>query len=320
MSDIRLDDIIKDARSIAISGHVRPDGDCVGSCLGVYNYITAYYPEKEVSVILESIPDVFHFLSGSDKVETASDEKKIYDLFIALDCGEIGRLGDSGHYFTDAKHTLCVDHHISNKDFADINYVFPKASSTCELIGELIDNDKITKEIAECLYTGIVTDTGLFQFQSTHRSTMNFAGFLMDKGIDYPWIADTVFFAKSLTRGKITAVAWDHARLFADGKIIGSYVSREDMNKLDALPKHMEGISNDLRSTRGVELSIFVYPLPDGAFKGSARSVKTFDCAAFASKYNGGGHIRAAGFSLTGDDPESLVEMLCNEAATQMKD
>ena len=107
------------ANSIAISGHIRPDGDCVGSCMGLYLYVTEYYPEKEVSVYLEEIPNTLKFMKGTEQIQHEIPEGKEYDLFIALDCGDSGRLGFSKELLEHAEHTFCVDHHVSNQAFAE---------------------------------------------------------------------------------------------------------------------------------------------------------------------------------------------------------
>ena len=155
----KLDEILAGKKSVGLAGHVRPDGDCVGSTLGVYNYIRKYYPDVDVRLYLEPIPNIFKFLNFSSEIRSDYEESVVFDLFIAMDCGDEKRLGNAARYFQEAKHTACIDHHVSNQSFAEENYIFPDASSTCELICELLDTEKITKEIAECLYTGMVTDT-----------------------------------------------------------------------------------------------------------------------------------------------------------------
>ena len=146
---ISLDSYLDGITTVAISGHIRPDGDCVGSCLAVYNYICDNYPDVMADLYLEPIPEKFLFLKNAEKIRHVkeTDGKKEYDLFIALDCGDAGRLGLSGRYFEVAKSTFCVDHHISNQSFADFNYIFPNASSTSELVYQMMDPEKITKEI-----------------------------------------------------------------------------------------------------------------------------------------------------------------------------
>ena len=159
-----LKEVLKHVKTVAIGGHVRPDGDCVGSCLGLYQYIKENYEEIQADVYLEDIPDSFHFIKAAKEIRHEVPDKKEYDLFIVLDCGDKERLGFSKALFEHAKETFCVDHHISNLAFADQNYIFPEASSTSELVYRLLDLEKITKETAECLYLGIVHDTGAVSY------------------------------------------------------------------------------------------------------------------------------------------------------------
>ncbi|MQN00634.1 MAG: bifunctional oligoribonuclease/PAP phosphatase NrnA [Lachnospiraceae bacterium] len=314
---MKLDDYLKDVKTMAVSGHIRPDGDCIGSVLGVYNYIRKTHSDIQIIPYLEPVPGDFLFLPGVDKLKRANKfDTTNYDLFVACDCGDISRLGDSGVYFTNAVKTICIDHHETSGHFADINYVFPEASSTCELIGEIIDNDKIDRDIAECLYTGIVTDTGCFQYNSTHRSTMEFAGELMEKGIDYSFIVDHVFYERSEKQFRMLGVAINNAELFDGGKVIGSYVTLDQMKKYDAAPKNMEGVVSTLRSVSGVVVAFFMYPTENGEYKVSARGADdTVDLSKLAAEFGGGGHKRAAGFSLDGDDPKAMVSMLAEKVA-----
>ena len=129
-----LDDFLKEAGTVAVAGHIRPDGDCVGSCLAAYNYIKTYYPNVRVDLYLQEIPNIFKFMARSEEILHDTSTDNVYDLFLSLDCGDTGRLGGAAAIFDRAKKTVCVDHHISNQSFADENYVFPDASSTSELI------------------------------------------------------------------------------------------------------------------------------------------------------------------------------------------
>ena len=165
---IVLNDVLKGKHSVAIGGHIRPDGDCVGSTLGLYLYLTTYYPEIETDLYLEEIPEAFQMMGHRDVPKHEIVEGKVYDLFVSLDCGDERRLGFSEPVFQKAKETLCVDHHISNESFADTNYIVPDASSTSELVFRLLDEEKITEEIASFLYMGIVHDTGVFQLSLIH--------------------------------------------------------------------------------------------------------------------------------------------------------
>ena len=131
--------MLQKAQTVAIGGHERPDGDCIGSCMGMYRYIKNNYPEIQVDLYLEPIADKFRFIRGTEDILSEIDEEKRYDLFISLDCGDRARLGFSEPLFCSAAHTLCIDHHVSNGSFAEENYIFPDASSASELVYELLD-------------------------------------------------------------------------------------------------------------------------------------------------------------------------------------
>ena len=208
-----LDSQLEGVQRVAIAGHVRPDGDCVGSCLATYNYIKDNYPQIQVDLYLEPIPNIFKFLKRSEEIIHECTEHESYDLFIAQDCGDTGRLGEAAQYFTAAKKTICIDHHISNQSFADENYIFPYASSASELVFELLDEKKISKEIAECIYVGIIHDTGVFQYSSTSAKTMNVAGRLMNMGIDFTEIVDKTFYTKTYQQNRIMGQALVQSRL-----------------------------------------------------------------------------------------------------------
>lgn len=319
MLSMTLAEQLDKAGSVAIAGHVKPDGDCVGSTLAVYNYIKTYYSDIEVALYLEPIPNIFKFLKSSDEINSTYDKEQQYDLFIAMDCGDIGRLGQAEKYFTSAKKTFCIDHHISNESFADVNYIFPEASSTSELVYDLMEEDRITKEIAECIYVGIVHDTGVFQYSCTSSKTMNVAGHLMDKGIDFSRIVDETYFKKTYEQNRILGQALVDSRLTLDGKCISTVVSAEEMEAFGVLPKHLEGIVQQLRVTKGVEAAIFLYENPDGSYKVSMRSGGKVDVAAILMKYKGGGHKRAAGATMH-MDANQILSIITQDVKKQLED
>ena len=318
--NLNLDEKISAAQSVAIAGHVKPDGDCVGSCLAVCQYIRRYFPQKQVQVFLEPIPRIFSFLEYAGDIREASEEEGRYDLFIALDCGDLQRLGGAAPLFKNAASTLCIDHHVSNRSFAEVNYVMPEASSTCELVYDLLPKERITREIAESLYTGLVTDTGVFQYSCTSESTMRAAGDLMSRGIDFTGIVNRVFFQKTFVQQRIMGRALMNARLYVCGelRIIASALTPEEMAGCGALPKHLEGIVSQLQNTKDVEASLFLYPMERGVYKASIRSSRIVDAAAIAVKYQGGGHVRAAGCSLAGEDPWKMAEELIEDIRGQI--
>ena len=315
---INLDLLLAEISTVAISGHIKPDGDCVGSCLAVYNYIKTYYPKLQVDLYLDAIPNIFTFLSRTEEIKSDRSLDTQYDLFISLDCGSLDRLGESQKYFDSAYHTLNIDHHISNNFFGEYHYVVPEASSTSELVFNLLSKERITKEIAECIYTGIVHDTGVFQYSCTGRSTMEAAGFLMECGINYPKIVSETFFMKTFCQNKILGVALGKSRLHLNGSCISAIITKEDMNACDTVLKDLEGIVSQLRSTKGVETALFVYQTGENEYKVSCRSAEYVDVSAIAVKYGGGGHKRAAGLTMTGE-PEKIVNQLVKEVEMAME-
>lgn len=308
---------LKGIRSVVILGHVRPDGDCVGSCLATWNYLRTWFPQIEADVYLEPIPNIFRFLNGADQIRHDLKEEKNYDLCIVQDCGDTARLGDAVHFFEMAKKSICIDHHISNVSFAEENYIFPKASSTSELIFDLIGEKAVTKEIAECIYVGMVHDTGVFQYNSTSAKTMNTAGKLMEKGIDFTKIVDETFYTKTYNQNRIMGKALMESRLHLDGVCISAVVTLEDMKAFDVLPKHLDGIVNQLRVTKDVEVAVFLYQNEKENYKVSMRSNGKVDVAKIAMCYGGGGHKMAAGVTMEGS-AESILEKICEKVKEQL--
>lgn len=317
---MQLDALLDGVKSIAIAGHIRPDGDCVGSCLATYNYIHSYNPTIDVRVFLEPIPNIFKFLSGADLIEEAANCSNSFDLCIVLDCGDASRLGDAYKFFETAKHTVCIDHHVSNQSFADENKIVPDASSASELVYDCMNPDKVTKEIAECIYTGLIHDTGVFQYSCTSAHTMEIAGRLMDFGIDYPGIVDRTFYEKTYAQNRILGQALLNSRLYEKEKCIASVISQQEMESFGVLPKHLDGIVSQLRITKEVEVAIFLYGLEPGSYKVSTRCKGDLvDLSKIAMKYHGGGHKKAAGFTVEGEDPWKLIDGIVADVAAQYK-
>ena len=291
---------IEAANSIAIAGHVRPDGDCVGSCMGLYNYIKDNYEDKSVSVYMEDMGDGFAYIQRMDEVKHEVSTEEMPELFIVLDVSDEARIGVAYDMFKKSENTICIDHHISNQGLAMENVIEPDASSACEVLYKLLDDEKISKPAAEALYTGIIHDSGVFKYSSTSAETMNIAGRLMSKGIDFTSIIDEGFYAKSYVQNQIMGKALLESVRFLDGKCIFSAVSLSDMEFYGATPKDLGGIVEQLRLTEGVECAIFLYETEHLKYKVSLRSKKYLDVNKVAGYFGGGGHVRAAGCSMEG--------------------
>ena len=295
-----LNSALSKATTVAISGHVRPDGDCVGSCMGLYQYVKNNYPNIQVDVYLEEIPNSLKLFEITKEIKHTVQEDKIYDLFIALDCGDVKRLGFSGVLFENAKETLCIDHHVSNQSFADNNYIVPDASSTSELVYRLIDKELINTEIAECLYLGIVHDTGVFQYSCTAPETMEAAADLMRRNIRANEIINKTFYEKTYAQNQILGRALLESIVFMNGKCIVSWVTKKMMDFYCVTPKDLDGIVSQLRVTQGVEVAMFLYETAPMEFKVSLRATNDVDVSKIAQRFGGGGHKKAAGVTMSG--------------------
>lgn len=294
-----LEQMLEQTGSVVILGHVRPDGDCLGSTLGLYHYIQTNYPVIRAAVYLEESSPKFGYLAGYDAILHETDEER-YELCICLDCGDEERLGSFGVFLANASKSLCLDHHITNTRFCEVNLVSENASSTCEVLFEQLDEEKIDKAAAECLYTGLIHDTGVFKYSCTSARTMEIAGKLMAKGIDFGSIIDNSFYKKTYVQNQILGRALLESITFLDGKCIFSALRQSEMEFYGVNGKDMDGIIDQLRLTEGVEVAIFMYQTGPQEFKVSLRSQNAVDVSRIASYFGGGGHVRAAGCTMSG--------------------
>lgn len=315
---INLEDTFHNVRTVAIAGHIRPDGDCIGSCLALYLYIKVNFPNLQTEVYLEPISDKFYYLKGADKIINSFQNEKEYDLFISLDSSDKERLGYAAKLFDKAKKTLCIDHHISNLKFADDNYVLPDASSTCEVLFGLFDNEKIDRDIAEALYTGIIHDTGVFKHSNTTPVTFEAAAKLIAKGIPFSKIIDETFYQKTYVQNQILGRALLESIIFMDGRCIYTAVTKSEMDFYGITGKDMDGIIDQIRITKDVECAIFIYETGLHEYKVSMRSNDYVDVSKIASLFGGGGHIRAAGCTMVGTEHD-VINNLAAQIEKQMK-
>lgn len=300
MQERKLMELAEAAGTIAIVGHVRPDGDCVGSCLAVCNYITEQYPEKTVDVYLETPPAKFSYLKQFERICSDPETGKQYDLCICLDSGDRERLGKNVVYLDTAKTSICIDHHITNQGYAAANFVKADASATCELLYDFLDEEKISKEVAECIYTGILHDTNVFKNSNTTERTMQVAGAMMAKGINFSSIIDESFYKKTYVQNQIMGRAVLESVLFLDGKCIFSVVRKQDMDFYGVEASDLDGIVDQLRVTDGVEVAIFLHETENHVYKVSMQLQQLCKCEQGRIVFGGGGHVRAAGCTMSG--------------------
>ena len=298
-NNVRIKDFLGDVKKLGIVGHVRPDGDCIGSCMGLYLYMKENYPEIETHVYMEEIKGKFDYIEDIDKAENEISDTD-FDLFISIDLSDTDRMAVAGEIFAKTDNTLCIDHHISNTRFAKYNHVVPGASSACEVVYDMLEEDKISKKTATALYTGIIHDSGVFKYESTTEHTMNIAGKLMSLGVEFPAIIDEGFYEKTYVQNQILGRALLESILLLNGKCIFSAINKPEMEFYGVTPKEMGGVVEQLRLTAGVDCAIFMYETEHMEYKVSLRSKKYVDCNAVAGYFGGGGHVRAAGCTMRG--------------------
>lgn len=306
-------DLVKDAETIAIAGHVNPDGDCTGSTLAMYNYLK--HTGKTIDVYLEPIGREFRDLPGADSIKNEVEDK-VYDVFFMMDLGDTDRIGVASKLFETAKKTICIDHHITSKGVADENFILPTLSSTCEIVFEMMDVELITKDVATCLYTGIIHDTGVFHHSCTSKRTMEIAGELMAKGIDFGHIIDHNFYSRTYKQNQVLGRCLMESLLLWDGVGIVSYVTQKELDFYMVSNSDLGGIIDQLRLTEGVKVAIFIHEKEPHTYKVSMRStVPDIDVSNVAAFFGGGGHKMAAGCTI----PSGKVHDVINNITKQLQ-
>ena len=294
------------AKRIGISGHIRPDGDCIGACMGLYLYLKKEIPQADVQVFLEKPADIYGCISGIGDVDSAYGEQEPFDVFFALDTSD-DRLGEAQPYFEKAGKRINIDHHISNAGgCGEKNFVDPHASSTSELIYRLIGKEGTDREIAEALYMGMAHDTGCFQYSCTSPDTLRAAAELISYGFDFSRLIQETFYEKTYLQTQILGRALLESMLIMDKRCIVSVIRQRSMRFFQAQPSDLEGIVSQLRQTKGVEVAIFLHEIEPQKFKVSLRSKGMVDVSVIAKHFGGGGHVRAAGVMMSGSSHDVI--------------
>lgn len=283
---------IEKAESVVVLSHINPDGDAIGSMLAVYAMLKKM--GKDVDMIMSQHSKVFDFLPFVDEIKKEGRDK--YDLAIAVDTAEPERLNWYSSYFESAKSTIVIDHHISNIAYADINYVDSEAPACAQILISLFKhfNIEISKEIATCLITGIITDTGGFRYPATTSETFEFASEALRKGVDISMIYKHLFGTRTRASFELTRKAMERLEFFENGKIAFTYITIDEQKEAESNSGDYEGIVNIGRNVEGVEVSVFARETSKG-FKISIRSNSYVDVSKICEQFGGGGHFYAAG-------------------------
>jgi len=314
---INILDELKGVNRVGITGHIRPDGDCLGSCSALYSYIKDNCENVVVNVHLESVPEVFTYLEGAKLFDTEYNDEEPYDVFFCLDCGSLDRIGNAKKYFDKAKKTISIDHHISNIGYSNMNNIVSDASSTCEVLFDMFEYDRISNNTAVALYTGIIHDTGVLKQSNTTPHTMMVASKLIEKDVDFPKIIDESFYQKTLKQNKLLGYALLNSDFYLEGKCVISTIPLSLMQEYRADSSDLEGIVAQLRVTKGVEVAMFLHETEKNKYKVSFRANFDVDVNKVASFFGGGGHIKASGCTIEGE-LDDVIRQLTDKIKEQL--
>lgn len=298
--------------SIVLLPHISPDGDTLGSTLALCEYLKTM-TDRVWIVLDDPIPFNLEFLNVQTITEEAFGQLNVTpDFLFSIDSSDEGRLGTRAAMLESAGKTINIDHHKTNLNYAQINVVDEHASSTGEMIYELIvgAGGTITPEIAQAVYVAISTDTGSFKYSNTSAKTMKISGQLIEAGIDLNYINTELYQNKPLEKILILKAAMQNMRLFDEGKLAISYLTLADMEAFGIKTLDTDGVSEFFRDIHGVEVVILLKEKEKNLFKGSLRSKHDFDVAALCLQYGGGGHTKAAGLSITGELEASIDRLV----------
>ena len=295
-----LREIAQGAKTILIAGHLRPDGDCVGAAAAAYLYLKKIYPEAQISAYVEKVPEVYRFLDPEHSIFVEKLPEGPVDLFLSLDSSSKDRLGEAERLFDTAGRTACIDHHVSNLGYARENFVEAGSSSACEVLYGLMEEELIDTRIAEAIYIGIIMDTGVFRYSNTSKKTMEIAGSLMEKGVPFWKYIDECFYQRTYTQTQLLGRTLLTSMRLMEGRVIVTTVTRRMLEFYGAQTEDIEGIIDQLRVTKGVEVALLLQEIDDQQYKVSMRSNTFVDVSKIAVYFGGGGHVKAAGCTMRG--------------------
>ena len=311
-SQIELDKIINlinNNNKFAIFTHESPDGDAIGSSLALYMGLINL--NKEVDIITDKYADCFNFLKETDKI--LSQGKKDYDVCIALDCATEKRLYDPTKAFYKSNYTISIDHHTSNTFYADVNYVEDRSPATCQTLFKILKrlNINLTKEIAEAMMMGIITDSGGFRYDTVNDETFEIAAQIFDLGVNISKIYNETFDMQTKPQFELSKIATSRLEFKNNDRIAITYITLDDIKETNAKVGDHEGIVNIGRKVKGVLISIFLRESEKDVYKVSLRSnTDEIDVSEIAKIFDGGGHSKAAGFTVTGTAEEAIKKVL----------
>lgn len=307
-------ELLGQAEKVLLCTHIFPDGDALGSQLGLGHALTAM--GKEVYLYCEEPASyLLAFLPGCDELIPFFPDELDFDCAVSLDCGDRRRLGNQHNDLLEIRPFIALDHHAAHQEFGDLRWVDSNRSSTGEMVYDLIRllGARISEECAYCLYTAILTDTGSFRYESTTSHTMRVAADLMEYGISVPEICGHIYDNYSKNRLQLLQQVLASLELFSDDKIAVIKVTNELFEATQTTGADTELFINFPRSLQSVKVAVFLKETPDNLVGVSMRAKGDVDVAKVARRFGGGGHVNAAGFKLPDVTSKELQQRLLAE-------
>jgi bifunctional oligoribonuclease and PAP phosphatase NrnA len=297
---------IEQRKCFLLTSHARPDGDAVGSALAFCQVLRAMGKEAEV-VLRDGVPRIYQPLPFAGEVIAADRVNGRYEAAIILECDSIQRTRLQG---LEGRFLISIDHHVSGRPFANVNWIDPKAVATAELVYRLAREAgvAISSEIATCLYTALLADTGSFMFEGTNEHTFALARELVLAGANPAQCARNIYFGHSTAKMRLLGAALSH--LHREGPLAWIWVTRDQMEAAGAKEEDCEGLVNYALSIGDVEVAAFFRELPDGRFRVSLRSKGQLNVAQVAEQFGGGGHECASGCALDGPLASAVAKIV----------
>jgi bifunctional oligoribonuclease and PAP phosphatase NrnA len=294
-------DSIRRAEHIVVTSHARPDGDAIGSVLACWMMLRQMGKHADM-ILSDRVPIIYRSLPFASQIQQASGVDGGYDMVILLECDSVQRSGLLG---LESQLLINIDHHASGRPFADVNWIAP-ASAVAEMVYHLAGAARvcITPEMATCLYTALLTDTGRFCYEGTDAHTLELAGDLVRHGANPTLIAKDVYFSNPTSKMLLLGAAL--ANLHHEGQLSWLWVTERDIDRAGAAEEDSEGIVNYAISIAGVEAAAFFREAPGGLVRVSLRSKEQLNVAAFAERFGGGGHATASGCTVAGPLPAAM--------------
>lgn len=295
--------LIKNNNSFMVTSHISPDGDSIGSLLAM-THVLLDFGKKVTPVVNDDIPEKYKFLPGSNLI--IKENTDFYDAIICLDSGDEERLGFKKSLKEYGSKIINIDHHKSNTFFGDFNIIDSSASSVGEILYRLLENKvAINYNIALNIYTSIITDTGSVKYSNTTPLTLKILAELVAKGIKPDFVSRHVFEKRSLSSIELLKLALDTLEISAEGKLASLYITQDMIKTTGAKDEDTDGIINYPREIEGVEVAVLFKEYEESLIKVGFRSNDWVDVGEIAEKFNGGGHLRAAGCTLKQTLPKS---------------